>query len=94
MINLILSIKNPFGTDKFKDLWNKSWAVTSNKTAEIQIYQCSSNIFELRVDTSWKGHDHAGPSIEIGVGGVYFSFSITDNRHWDPKSKMWETHTD
>lgn len=94
MICINLSIKNPAGTDKFNSLWNKCRAVTRNKTAEIQLYRWSFNILELRLDTSWQGHDHAGPSFEVGIGGIYFTFSITDNRHWDTKSKSWETYSE
>jgi hypothetical protein len=94
MIRFAFSIKNIWAKDlPHKDYFYFHKQITKTKSFETQIYRSGSyNIFKLSLDTSWRGDDHAGPSLEIELGKYYINLEIYDHRHWDYEKGTWEAY--
>ena len=92
MLHLRLSLKNPFKTAGIKNVINRHGMVTKNKAWEIEY--CKYSLYWLEFDflLSFRGSDHAGPSLLIELFGHSFSFRIYDIRHWDYENNTWEEH--
>jgi len=96
MIKFRFTIKNPF---KFRDVlfkdfgYDKTWTISKNKSFEVQLAQFElQNFFNLDIDLSWNGSDHAGPGISIEILGVYIAAKFYDHRHWDYDNITWEVY--
>lgn len=75
---------------KAKHFVAKSFAITKNKTLEIQITQWS-NIFQIGLNLGWtRKCDHAGIRFNIEILGFYVGIEFTDNRHWDYTTNTFE----
>lgn len=86
MIEFIFRINHPRPNDKVKQkdfvLWDKR--LSENWATELQISRMPlRDIFELYIDTSWTGKDHAGPIFELTVFNFYFNFRIYNINHWN-----------
>lgn len=92
MISFSFSIANPFKHKPFKDYWQRDISLTKNKTFEIGFYRYAWNLFEFQIDTRWRGRDHAGPSIELGIFGYTGRIGISDNRHWNSQTNDWQKY--
>lgn len=92
MLAFRLSIRNPFKYGEWRDIWQKSWRITKNKTLEICLDHYAYELFELDITTAWRGSDHAGPSLSINLFGLGFRISLPDNRHWDHINNRWECY--
>jgi hypothetical protein len=90
MIHFNFSIANPCRYQQFKDFWQKDLTVTKNKTLELGLYRYAWNLFEFALDLRWWGHDHAGPSLELGILGYTARIGIADRRHWNNTANTWE----
>jgi hypothetical protein len=90
MITFNISIANPFKYKEFRNLWHRSWAVTQDRTVEVQIYRYTYNLLEFGLDLRWWGDDHAGPKFELGVLGWYVEIGLPSNHHWDRNTSKWE----
>lgn len=90
MIYCSFNIANPFKHEPFKNYWQGEISVSKNKTLEFGFYKYAWNLFEFQLDLRFWGHDHAGPSIEIGVFGYTTRLGISDNRHWNTTANTWE----
>lgn len=92
MINIRLSLQNPFGKENFKNLYSKSFRLMPHKHFEFELIRYGINIFEFELDLSFRGHDHAGPSLELGIFGYLLYIRIYDKRHWDHINNKWEEY--
>lgn len=93
MIKLNFQIRNPFFKDsEFKDFWVKTGSFNRYKHWELQLMYYDWNLFELTLNTHWKGEDHAGPKFDIGIFGYQFSASIYDSRHWNEDLNTWDVY--
>lgn len=86
MIQFIFRINHPRPNDRTKQkdyvLWDKR--LSENWASELQISRMPlRNIFEIHIDTSWTGKDHAGPRIEIEFFNWFFNFQIYNVNHWN-----------
>jgi hypothetical protein len=86
MIEFIFRINHPRPNDRTKQtdyvVWDKR--LSKNWAAELQISRMPlRNIFEIYVDTSWTGKDHAGPRLELTVFNWFFNFQIYNVNHWN-----------
>lgn len=90
MINFIFRINHPYPKDggrKQHDyvMWGKS--LSTNWATELQITRWAmTTLFELRLDLSWSGGDHAGPGIHVELLGFMFNFRVYNKNHWN-----WDT---
>ena len=91
MINLYLSINNPF-SERFSIVSTSGGMITAHKAWEANIY-CTANIAKLTLAYSIR-RDHAGLQIEFGLFGYECEFRICDTRHWDYSNKCWEVYSD
>lgn len=91
MLYLNFSIYNPFRSKyEVKHFFYWSKRVTLNRTFEIQFSKFERfKLFELELDTRFRGRDHQGPSLTINVYGYDFSLNLHDNRHWDNDENDW-----
>jgi hypothetical protein len=93
MLKLNITIRNP----KAKDMpcqfnWHKTFALSQYKAFEIQVWHGSPyEICSLDIDLAWRGHDHAGPNLQLGILGYELILKTYDTRHWDYKNGTWET---
>jgi hypothetical protein len=90
MIYIKFQIKNPWHSNKFKNIWMTGGYLTKNKSFELELYQDSEAFLAFAVDMSLIGKDHAGFELNIGLFGYRFSTMIYDTRHWDYKNGKWE----
>ena len=90
MIDISLYVSNPFRKEEFSSLYNKSAAITTNKTVEIQVISDTATFLLLAFSFRPDGRDHAGLQIELGMFGYEIHFSVLDNRHWDFEMGKWE----
>ncbi len=96
MIRLGFSVAWPFAyKDKTQHFLLYDKRIASHKYFELQIskFGCDS-IIEFDLDLNWRGHDHAGPRVEISVLGFFFSAKIYDSRHWDYDKNRWSSYDD
>ena len=91
MIKTRLTIENPWAKDhKSKNLFDKHLSITENKHLETELTWFGwSTLFELIIDLTWMGYDHAGPKIEITLLGLFFSINLYDTRHWNYEKNRW-----
>ena len=88
-MNFHLSLRNPWYTENFKNLFNRFGRISENKTWEFEIARYSYTFAEISFHWTTRT-DHAGVELEIGLFGYSASFKIYDNRHWDRKLNTWE----
>jgi len=97
MINILISIKNPFYNEqkhKWKSLYQGSWRFGKNRTLELGIFKYNYNLFEFNLDLSLTGHDHAGPELCLGIFGQEIRAALPDRRHWDNEKNCWFVYKD
>jgi len=79
MIHISAGISNPF-SQRWKSHFAKSWAVTKNKSCEIEGYYDNSIIgFGLSITART---DHAGVRASLSFFGYTIEASFYDIRHW------------
>ena len=94
MININFAIKNPWTKDRDMHDYvmidrplNKNWNLC------LQISRCGTyNILLFKLDTAWRGRDHAGPSITLEAFGYMLDFNIYNKKHWDYEEGTWEKY--
>lgn len=91
MIKTLLSIRNPFARDKTSRFsWDRTLTLSRFKHFETQVWHGSPyDLFALEIDLGWRGHDHAGPNLLLGVYGFELTLKIYDSRHWDYEKGTW-----
>lgn len=91
MINLQLSITNPWYTENFQNLFCRSGKITEHKAWEFEICRYSYDIAKIYFQWSVKS-DHAGPSLELCLFGYGVEVKIYDTRHWDYDNNCWTVY--
>lgn len=94
MIKLSFSILNPKSLDKFEHIYQRSGAITKNKSWEFEVYKQDQTFLDIDIDTCIIGRDHAGIGIVLGLLSYVFYAKIYDNRHWDYTNNKWKEHDD
>lgn len=92
MIRFSFGIANWRKPCEFKNIYNRAWAVSQNRTLEIQFDRYDYELLSLDINLRWWGQSHAGPDFEINILGYNFRISLPDNRHWDCETDTWEIH--
>lgn len=95
MIDLRLSIKNPWHDTRKNDGWYRDThhELTKNKSIEFEIDTLeTSNLLSVRFSVSWRGEDHAGIRASIGLLRLSASFNLYDNRHWNYDENRWNKY--
>jgi len=90
MIRFRFGVANPFKCKEFRNIYARHWAVTKNKTLELQFYRYAYEVVSFDLDLSWQGQSHAGPNLELNILGWNFKIALEDNRHWDHERHCWE----
>ena len=90
MIRLAFTLSNPFSKTKFDSFFVLDGKIFGHKYWEIQSVRDMSTLLEFEVDLTWRGRDHPGPSLTIGLFGHYVLFKIYDSRHWDHENDDWQ----
>lgn len=76
----------------WRSLWDKDFGcIFPNKYLEMQLMR-SGTLLDFQLDLSWRGHDHAGPSLNLGLLTWEFNINIYDHRHWDYEKHTWEVY--
>lgn len=89
MINIWFAVRNPFRCREFKNLWNREWKITKNKSLELQFSHYRFNLLEVQLDLNWRQTDHAGPWFMVNLFGLTVDLRIYDHRHWDDTTNDW-----
>jgi hypothetical protein len=93
MIEFNFEIENPYySANDFKNIWDKSGQLTENKAWELQLYKNSDCIVGLGFRFSFRGRDHAGLQINLGLLGYRFDMMVYDIRHWNHAIDSWEVY--
>lgn len=92
MIEIRLAIKHPRRKENFKNLFSKTKQLNKHKFFEFEIIRYKYYFFEFDLVTSWRGRDHAGPNLEIGIFGYSICLKIYDSRHWNHVTNNWENY--
>lgn len=90
MITLHFKLTNPYARGKFFEIMQKTFRVSKHKFLEIEMYHEGTMLCEFYIDLNWRGFDHAGPVVELGLFGKTIRCSLHDSRHWDRKTNNWE----
>lgn len=93
MIRFNLVLQNLWSKEDFCDIWNKSGSFTKHKHWELQLTKYTPEYIGLKLDTCWRGRDHAGISVELMLIGYCFHVNIYDSRHWNYETNSWEIYT-
>jgi hypothetical protein len=88
MIELSLFADFPFKI-KWKHLWDRTWEISPNKSLEIEIER-RNLVFSFFLRVSFRGYDHAGPKLRMGLFCHEISIDFYDIRHWDREADQWE----
>jgi hypothetical protein len=87
MINLALTIRNPF-SQQFTNLWRRACNTPlKNKCIELEVYKDSTIITSSIVWTICQSH--AGLDLELGLFGYCVHFNFYDRRHWNYEEKRY-----
>ena len=93
MFSLHLHLINPWYTENFENLFNRSGLLSKHKAWEFEVYRYSYDV--AKIYFKWSARtDHAGPKAEISLAGYTVSFQIYDTRHWDTETGNWEVHVE
>ena len=95
MIFFNFALHNPWHNEKnwpWKDLWQKSWTLTKNKSLEVCVDYYPYTFAYTNINLRWKGIDHAGPEFGIGFLGLGLQIQINDSRHWDYDTNDWQKY--
>ena len=87
LIENFWSKKNEYNNVFF---WHKR--IAKNKSIELEIIKHSKTFFCLQADICFRGKDHAGPGVGIGMLGIEVWVQFYDHRHWDFQKNTWEQH--
>ena len=91
MIYLNINIRNPFWTERFDNLWNRSGKTPfKNKFWEVQVLK-NDNLLRLEFEVTTM-QDHAGANLELGLFGYEIHFTFYDNRHWNYEKNRWHNY--
>lgn len=90
MITFRFKLTNPYARAKFFEIMQKTIQITKHKFLEIEMYHENATLYELYVDLNWRGFDHAGPCVEIGLFSKVLRCALHDSRHWNRKTNSWE----
>lgn len=92
MFEVRICIANPFYS-KIKNPWKTIYQVnkliTKHKAIEFGLFKYAYSLFELNLDTKFRGTDHAGPEFSLSVLGYEVRVAMHDTRHWDYVSNTW-----
>lgn len=89
MIKLSFQISNPIGKENFKSYWSWTKSFSDHKHLEMQLYRYKAYLLEVELDLHWRGFDHAGPELNLGLFGYNLRMKLYDSRHWDYDTNQW-----
>lgn len=92
MINFHLTLRNPWAKNDFDNLHCHYTRLSENKTVTFEIVHYKPMLLTIEVGIAWRGSDHAGPNIELGLFGYSISIQLHDNRHWNYEDNCWGKH--
>lgn len=75
---------------KFELLCFKSGELSEHKFWEFEIIRNPDYLFNVMLDVSLSGSDHAGILFRLGLLHYEMDVNIYDHRHWDPDTNDWE----
>lgn len=90
MIYSKFSITNPWAKDNFKHLKIWSGRLAKSKVWELELISSNQYLLHAEFDLTFRGRDHAGINLELGLLGFVVSLHVYDCRHWDYKNNKWE----
>ena len=95
MIYLSFNISWPLkdNSEFYNDYFFKTWKLTKNKYAELQITKGGDEIIGGAIRLAFR-EDHAGLMIDFSLFRRSIYFQIYDNRHWDYKNNCYKTYED
>lgn len=93
MIKVECVLRTLFFRENFKAIWNKTGTITRHKHWELELFRYVPDLIGFRLDTCWRGRDHAGVSVELILIGFTFRANIYDSRHWNYSTNTWELYT-
>jgi len=89
MISMQFELGLPWYQDVFKTLWSRSSKLAKHKAYECQVIYEPSTLLLFSLRGSWRGRDHAGLAVGLGLLGLNLDFNLYDRRHWDYKNQKW-----
>lgn len=94
MIKFEFVLCNPWSSEVFANKWNRTFHLFKHKYLEFQLYRFTSEILGLRLNTMWRGRDHAGLELELVFLGYTLDILLYDSRHWDYGNNTWDNQGD
>lgn len=68
--------------------------MSKNRVFEVELLLDTVNLFQVSLDLSFTGKDHAGPELLVNLFGVCGILKLYDRRHWDYEQNTWENGND
>lgn len=94
MISFDIQLINPWSRHHFESIWCRDQKIIGNKSYCVEVLRNSKILFSLNINLNWRGHDHAGPTINLGFMGYELCGQIYDHRHWNYQLNNWEIYGD
>lgn len=94
MISLSFRLENPWSKGGFKNFYSAAGDISKHKAWEFEVCHYPRNVVEFIFSFSFRGTDHAGLRLELGILGYSATLTIYDTRHWDDETDNWETYDD
>lgn len=89
MIRLTSTIKAWHPLDTFLNYYSRTKQLSEHKFIEFENIYSGQYWFHFSLDLNWRGEDHAGPELELGLWGHEIRVKLYDNRHWNYKESRW-----
>lgn len=86
MLQMALSISNPFSKGIYANYYNYNGILSGNKLIDINVDRDPRMLLDINLDFSLS----RGPSIGLRIFGFGFSIEVHDRREWDYKSSSWQ----
>lgn len=87
-----LKLYNPFKKSDFDNLYCKEERIpyTENKNWSFEILKENNLLFEFSFNICFRGQDHAGPEVQLGLFGYSILLRMYDQRHWNYDRNCWK----
>ena len=80
--------------DTFTNFYSRTIKLSEHKFIELESMYSGQHLFRFSLDLNWRGEDHAGPEIELGVWGHEVRLKLYDHRHWNTEKNRWYQGTE
>lgn len=94
MLHFSFHLQNPwnkYSSQGFRNLCYVVRTLSKHKSISLEVLYQKHMLAEFELSIVWRGRDHAGPEISLGLLRYAVRVNLYDHRHWDDASNDWYT---